>query len=277
MLGSSANLSALVGGQTLHGFVVLERALALLRWHGVKLGEAISHALLGSLGKIVEAGFAIERLLLLSGRKIAVRVHPLSEVFAPAGGGTGFAALDGSETALGLRIGRDDGTIGGLLSTPGLLLRLLFGAGLLRRMLLRRWGGRWRPPHNGGGPSGPLLRSRSTTGDARRCEAGEASEEQSARWRRETHGNDHSSTPTKLNLQQRRKRPALPAAPISRGRWRCFGRPDHHTDIWRGAILNFADDERFYQSSLVSGTASFGGCLGGWGPGTVVRVGRRFV
>ena len=61
-------LAALLGAEMLHIFVALDKTIALLRRHGVELGEAVAHPLLRGLRQIVEAGLIFQRLLLLGRR-----------------------------------------------------------------------------------------------------------------------------------------------------------------------------------------------------------------
>jgi hypothetical protein len=80
LLHCSAKLLALRDAHVGDGFVALEEAAALLGRHIVELGKAVAEPLLGLGGKIVEAGLALERLLLLSERHVAVTSHPLGQV-----------------------------------------------------------------------------------------------------------------------------------------------------------------------------------------------------
>jgi len=63
-----------------NGLIALEETATLLRRHAVELGETVAHALLGLSRKVVEAGLALERLLLLIERKAAMSIHPLCEM-----------------------------------------------------------------------------------------------------------------------------------------------------------------------------------------------------
>jgi hypothetical protein len=69
--------------------VAFKYALALLRRHGVELRQTVTLTLLRLLRKLMEAGFTLQRLLLLSGREVAVLVHPLGEVFTAGSAGGG--------------------------------------------------------------------------------------------------------------------------------------------------------------------------------------------
>ena len=89
LLHGVANLAALLGGEMLHGFVALEDLGTLFSGHGVELGEAIAHALLGGGREVTEAGLGFEGLLLLLGGEIVVAIDPVGEMLA---GGPGVGA-----------------------------------------------------------------------------------------------------------------------------------------------------------------------------------------
>jgi len=80
LLHRSSNLLPLWRAEPLHGFGALEQATALFRLHIVKLGESILHALLGLPRKLAEAGFILQRLLLLRERQIPVAGDPLRKM-----------------------------------------------------------------------------------------------------------------------------------------------------------------------------------------------------
>jgi hypothetical protein len=104
LLHGSAELLALRGVEALHQLDMRELALPLAGRHGIELGEMVVHALLGLPGQIAEAGLAVERLLLLIGRQVAVLVHPLGEMFAALAVELRIAALDGVELGAGLLV-----------------------------------------------------------------------------------------------------------------------------------------------------------------------------
>ncbi len=76
----ATNLLTLLGCELLHPFCVLEHAFALLRGQGIQLGQTVPHALLGLWRKLAEAGFGLERVLLLLRGKVTVARHPLLQV-----------------------------------------------------------------------------------------------------------------------------------------------------------------------------------------------------
>lgn len=80
LAGGGADLLALLRAEAFHGFRALNQALALLRVHGVELGETIAHALLLLWGKLVEAALLLEGTLLLVQREITVSLHPGTEM-----------------------------------------------------------------------------------------------------------------------------------------------------------------------------------------------------
>ena len=114
LLHGAADLCALGGSEALHGFVALQQDLALGRIHGVELGEAVPHALLGLEGEIFEAGLGFEGFLLLLGCEVAVVVHPLGEVLAV---GLGDGGLGRHGMREGLALDGRGGGVAGLLGS----------------------------------------------------------------------------------------------------------------------------------------------------------------
>jgi hypothetical protein len=80
ILHGAAYLLALRRGEALHGLGMLDDTAALLIGHVVELGEAIKHSLLSLGRELAEAGFVLERGLLLLERELAVTIHPLGQM-----------------------------------------------------------------------------------------------------------------------------------------------------------------------------------------------------
>ena len=88
VLRGSAHLVALLRREFFQLLIALDDAVSLRLRHGIELSEAVVHALLRGLRKVMEAGLILQRLMLLRGGEIAVVVHPLIEMLAARGVGT---------------------------------------------------------------------------------------------------------------------------------------------------------------------------------------------
>lgn len=112
----AGDLLALSWGEPLHTFDAVEDAGALVGRHGVELLEAGADAGLLLRRQLLEAGLALEGLLLLLRGQVLVLLHPLAEVAGRAGvralrigrlaAGGLAVAIDGGAGAEGWLIGR---------------------------------------------------------------------------------------------------------------------------------------------------------------------------
>jgi hypothetical protein len=105
LLRGDADLLPLLRSEVLHHLVAFQQATALLLRHVVQLGEIVQRTLLGLRWQLAEAGFTLERSLLLGKRHVAVAIHPLFQVLlVRLGAGRGLGSSVGPLGRRGSRL-----------------------------------------------------------------------------------------------------------------------------------------------------------------------------